>query len=159
MQPQIKIRMFPKSTGSQYRILWQKCPLHLKTLILQPVLPKGPSFSSIPVGPANICVRRLGQPDIWQLPPPITINPQGRPVENPFNMLHKPWTAGLMETFPRCFSVPLRCLLGKSLLQALLSPRRLHPTVFAAGSCVTRGISPATKTCKGTAESGLPGAG
>lgn len=41
-----------------------------------------------------------------------------------------PQTAGLMETFPKRFSVQSRRLLGKSRLQAVLSPRRLHPTVL-----------------------------
>lgn len=55
----------------------------LKTLILQHVLPKWLSFSSITVASRNICVRSPRTTDTLQLPPPI-INPPPPPPQPPW---------------------------------------------------------------------------
>lgn len=122
-----------------------------KNRFLQPVLPEGPSFSSITVGHTHTHTSappHSQQLDPWQLPSPIITNPQGRLVKalvflfvclflffkkkawlKPLGFRTNPQTAGLMETVPKCFPVYSSRLLGRAPLQALLSSRRLHPTV------------------------------
>lgn len=65
LKPSQELQVFPKSNGEPLQDSWAEKEFHyahafhaqLKTVILQPVLPKWPSFSSITLGPANICVR------------------------------------------------------------------------------------------------------
>lgn len=55
-----------------------------KNRFLQPVLPEGPSFSSITVGHTHTHTSappHSQQLDPWQLPSPIITNPQGRLVK------------------------------------------------------------------------------
>ena len=137
---------FPKRTGETWagfpsrRVAFHHARAvraQLKTLVLQPALPTWPSFSSSTVGLPNVRVR-----------PPRTARPSAAvPTHHDRGCLVKtlspcctdPHTAGLMETFPKWFSLQLRRLLGRSLLQAFLPPRRLHPTVLLQGSASQKG--------------------
>lgn len=136
--------MFPKSNSEAGRILEHRRGMPFshsqqKTMIEQICASNGPGVHPSPQGLQTLLSSPPEQPDIVQLPWPIILHPQGRLVRT-FSPFHSNLqTAGLMETFPKCFSVQLRCLPGKSLLQAFLSRRRLHPTVLLQGSASQKG--------------------
>lgn len=130
--------VIPKSNGEPLLDSWAEGEFHhahafraqLKTLLLQSVLPKWPSFSSITVGPANICQAPRTARHFAAAPAHHYQTPRPPWFRSLSPLCTNPQTAGLMETFPKRFSVQSRRLLGKSRLQAVLSPRRLHPTVL-----------------------------
>lgn len=71
-------------------------------------------------------------------PRPSLSTPKDAPVRTLAPLGTNSRTAGLMETFPKCFSVQLST--ETVLLQAFLSPRRLHPTVLLQDSASQKGI-------------------
>lgn len=163
--PKAQVEKFPKGNGSRDGILEQKSgvpctcatALHVKNTDFAACASKRTLIFFRHHGPHKpLCQAPRGSQTLGSCPCPSLSTPKDALGRTLSTFCTSPRTAGLMETFPRCFSVPLRRLLGKVLLQALLSPRRLHPPVFAARSCVTKGISPANRTCKHAAESRLP---
>lgn len=155
--------MFPEGSGSQDRNLEQKGSLYTccsfapenadfaacaskRTLIFFPH--RGPPQRS-GSGPP-------GQPDTWQLPRPIIINPQGRPGEKPFNILHKPSDCWAHGNIPKIFFCAIETPAWKIPAASTSFSQAATPACFAARSCVTKGISPANRTCRRAAESRLP---
>lgn len=89
----------------------------------------------------HLCVAPYNSQTLCSCPCPSLSAPKDALVRTLSRCCTNPQTAGLMETFPKCFSVQLRHLLGKSLLQAFLPPRQLHPTVWLQ-DCASQKGSP-----------------